>query len=794
MRVGGRRRSRRGVPFAPGVRRRQRGAAALVLVALVSIVAGGAVASLYVLTATRSRAARDRLALLRTVAAAESLVGWQLQAAQDAEANGQQAPPLVKTTWGALDMERYQGEGEAGDVFSVTARASFDGVRRGLVASFHEPIHELFRKSLYSGNRTGGTNHLRFGPDLLMSTRRFGADASAPFGDFFHDQTAHRPDSTYVTKTAALGSDVAIHRNLVGGIYPYAYHDVKTSGGVASHAAAGVAPFQAVIDALGAGTARVVYQVANGFEYGSSGFGTRTEKTNEDFLSTWNRSTGPNPDKRYIYDFMPHESRVYVWDVERYQTSSSSFSNEGGSSSSPPGIGSRRGPNLLAVYEYPDGLLAGADQALVVENADLVAGSVHVNRGEGQTSDVLTVGKADDRTNPYRDPALLRAYDFEDVLPDGPLTLPADVAAEGAIAAARLTAFGYQRLGPATEADLSRDSSATIAPDRAPISPPDLSAIDYEALADVVVTPPAKGHAMIADGAFNDAIQVQSRVGGVTATEVFVKPTSFMADPAADVPRFVIDDDGDYDPSLHSNYFFVLGSLETALTRPSSSAESTLMWDRIPSDMRLAGTNYNRMTVPAALDQKLIFVDGNLVVEPDGARMIMDSAAAGGAAQVTIVVRGNIYLADAVMAAHDQVALVMIAMADGASYEDRNQNGRRDDGEPAIGEGASPLEGSGNIFFGDTNANDPIGMSTAYLYAENDFHMLAPSDPAKQQTFGVLGNMTAGNKIHFDDRGRSNLVVVNDVRLARGLIEPKGLPRSFRLTVASWTWLAQQSP
>ena len=49
-----------------------------------------------------------------------------------------------------------------------------------------------------------------------------------------------------------------------------------------------------------------------------------------------------------------------------------------------------------------------------------------------------------------------------------------------------------------------------------------------------------------------------------------------------------------------------------------------------------------------------------------------------------IVVKGNIYIADTVMRANNDSALVLVAMADGESYTDLNGNETYDVGEPII--------------------------------------------------------------------------------------------------------------
>jgi len=204
------------------------------------------------------------------------------------------------------------------------------------------------------------------------------------------------------------------------------------------------------------------------------------------------------------------------------------------------------------------------------------------------------------------------------------------------------------------------------------------------------------------------------------------------------------------------------------------------------------GANIDRVSVSAAGNDKTYFIDGNLWIEPMGTTSQLINSPPEGT-HITIVVRGNIYFSDYLQydnAAADGIAF--IAMSDGESYTDLNDNNQYDAGEPILhddGDGVyeGNMEGSGNVCFGDPNGGD-LGDINAFIYAENNFQDHVLSGPSGDpQHFGVNGLLSAGNQFNVNrdfSGGHAPMTINYDNRLQNGLLNLPGLPR--RNAIGSW--------
>lgn len=190
----------------------------------------------------------------------------------------------------------------------------------------------------------------------------------------------------------------------------------------------------------------------------------------------------------------------------------------------------------------------------------------------------------------------------------------------------------------------------------------------------------------------------------------------------------------------------------------------------------LTGGNTNRrngetITIDGDGNEKVYFVEGNVWVETNGYGPTIYGPD-GGTVRVTIIARGNIYVADEVSMDVANSAIALVAVTDGESYHDldenhvftftdTNDNGVHDAGEPHSdpilhddGNGVydGPIEGSGNVYFGDPNVG-PLGHVNAFMYAENSFDDWAldrdVSGGNVPQDFEVTGIMTAGDQLNI---------------------------------------------
>jgi hypothetical protein len=186
----------------------------------------------------------------------------------------------------------------------------------------------------------------------------------------------------------------------------------------------------------------------------------------------------------------------------------------------------------------------------------------------------------------------------------------------------------------------------------------------------------------------------------------------------------------------------------------------------------------DKITTSPSAQGKTYFVDGNLWIETGFAGGPMDG-------QSVIVVKGNIYIADTVVRADEDSALVLVAMADGESYTDTNGNEAYDVGEPILDDDGDGIyngnkEGSGNIFFGDPNIG-PVGQFDGFLYAENNFEDYASMVANWNQSIKIRGSMSAGNRVNLSERvdktGAHEPVVVEwDKRISDGTLKLPGIP------------------
>jgi hypothetical protein len=196
------------------------------------------------------------------------------------------------------------------------------------------------------------------------------------------------------------------------------------------------------------------------------------------------------------------------------------------------------------------------------------------------------------------------------------------------------------------------------------------------------------------------------------------------------------------------------------------------------------GSDGNRVSVSSDGNNKIYYIDGNVWIEPWGTvSRIVDSPADG--TKITVVVRGNVYFADAL--AYDNAqkdAIMFVALTDGESYADANDNNQYDVGERILHDDGNgiydgPAEGSGNIFFGDPNGG-PLGHVNAFMYADNFFedHVLdGPNgDPIP---FEVTGFMSAGEQVQIKrefDGEHAQMKVNFDERIAYGDMIVPGFP------------------
>lgn len=183
---------------------------------------------------------------------------------------------------------------------------------------------------------------------------------------------------------------------------------------------------------------------------------------------------------------------------------------------------------------------------------------------------------------------------------------------------------------------------------------------------------------------------------------------------------------------------------------------------------------------------KLVVIKGNLWIHSTST-LVMQFPETEQGVHVTIVVEGNVFVADDVEYSGPNDGLLIIAKQrpDEESYTDLNGNYRYDDGEPIIGDASDgyqgSAEGSGNIFFGDPRFGTG-GVTDGYLYAQNNVHLINQGTDgdygSDDRVWGVRGFLSAGGIMELGKRkgGRNyeNFRVRYDERFKR--LDFKGVP------------------
>lgn len=97
-------------------------------------------------------------------------------------------------------------------------------------------------------------------------------------------------------------------------------------------------------------------------------------------------------------------------------------------------------------------------------------------------------------------------------------------------------------------------------------------------------------------------------------------------------------------------------------------------------------------------------------------------------APLTLVVRGNAYLARSIIVEGDY-PLTIVAHRCAATFRDLDGNGARSDTEPVLGDGARPVEGDGSLYLGHPGPADVASLDAlvfrCHLVAYGEIHLLA---------------------------------------------------------------------
>jgi len=201
----------------------------------------------------------------------------------------------------------------------------------------------------------------------------------------------------------------------------------------------------------------------------------------------------------------------------------------------------------------------------------------------------------------------------------------------------------------------------------------------------------------------------------------------------------------------------------------------------------------------------LVYVKGNLWVHTTTS--LIENFPGATDVHITLVVEGNVFIADDIEYDGDDDGLLIIAKGkdgggqDAETYTDLNQNYQYDDGEPILNDDGNgvydgPQEGQGNIFYGDPRFGTG-GVTDGFLYAQNNVYLVNEGTEggfgADERVWGVEGFLSAGNQVLFGDRSSGsnyeNYRVKYDDRFTR--LNFKGIPQPFGgqfegLTVVSW--------
>jgi len=286
--------------------------------------------------------------------------------------------------------------------------------------------------------------------------------------------------------------------------------------------------------------------------------------------------------------------------------------------------------------------------------------------------------------------------------------------------------------------------------------------------------------------------------GGETEGVGYLEPPDLLAMQYETISDFYINGASPWDasghlPSTDPRHIFVKEYRADLATFAGFNFDNTNYFFGDPYE----GANIDRVSVSADGNQKTYYIDGNLWVEPQGTTsQLINSPPTG--TQITIVVRGNIYFSDDLLYSNPAVdGIAFVAMSDGESYTDQNDNNQYDSGEPILHDDGDGIyegnrEGSGNVNFGDPNGGG-LGNISGFIYAENNFedHVLDGPD-GDPQNFGVNGILSAGNlfNVNRDYAGGHAPMIINyDNRLQNGTLSLPNLPRATSigsLTILSW--------
>ena len=287
--------------------------------------------------------------------------------------------------------------------------------------------------------------------------------------------------------------------------------------------------------------------------------------------------------------------------------------------------------------------------------------------------------------------------------------------------------------------------------------------------------------------------------GTANTNQDYLAPPDLLAEHYETSSDFYVGDATSWDPYGHLPYWdprhiFVKEYRSDLATTVGYNFDNTNYFFGDPWE----GSDLAEVSVSSAGNKKVYFVDGNLWIEPNGmTQRLIKSPPTG--TQITVVVKGNIYFSDDLLYDKPELdGIAFIAMTDGESYTDQNGNSQYDPGEPLLhddGDGVyeGPIEGSGNIRFGDPNGG-PLGQIQSYLYAENNFEDYVLDGPyGSPQNFAVKGLLSAGNQMRIKrdgPTGHSQMRVTYDDRLQKGTLELPGLPRHSGTETSGWRQVA----
>lgn len=187
---------------------------------------------------------------------------------------------------------------------------------------------------------------------------------------------------------------------------------------------------------------------------------------------------------------------------------------------------------------------------------------------------------------------------------------------------------------------------------------------------------------------------------------------------------------------------------------------------------------------------KLIVIKGNLWLHDTSSLFI--NMPANKNQRVTIVVEGNLYIADDLSYNNPNSAVLFIVKGNDAnpeSYVDTNRNYRYDPGESILNDNGNgvyegPIEGQGNVFFGDPRFGTG-GVTDGFIYAQNNVYLVNPPNNqgavgGQDAIFGVFGFLSAGGIMDLGNRTAgdfyNNFRVKYDSRLQNGSVSFKGMP------------------